>query len=116
MPKQENIRAENLLDLDGDRYFIDERGEYEVIFNVSRVAITKEIPHGLNYSLVLLNAKGDREVCFDNANAMSTGSGPGKKKSVQHDHKHLGKRTTPYDFKDAPTLLSDFWKEVDKRL
>ena len=116
MTKQDNIRAENLLDLDGDRYFIDERGEFEVIFNVSRVAITKEIPHGLSYSLVLLNAKGNREVCFDNAHAISTGSGPGKRKSVHHDHKHLGKRTTPYEFKDAPTLLSDFWKEVDKRL
>jgi hypothetical protein len=30
--------------------------------------------------------------------------------------KHIENRITPYVFKDALTLLQDFWKEVDKRI
>lgn len=79
----------------GDRYFIDGKGDLEVIFKASRVAKTPERPHGLKYSLVLLNAKGDRVVCFDNAHAVRGGSGPGKRNSEQFDHKHIGNRVTP---------------------
>ena len=64
--------------------------------------------------LVLLNAKGERVVCFDNAHSVPEGFGPAKKFPKQHDHKHIGSKITPYVFKDAFTLLQDFWKEVDK--
>jgi hypothetical protein len=74
------------------------------------------MPHGLKYTLMLLNAKGDRIVCFDNAHAVKKGSGSGKKRTKRFDHKHIGNRITPYYFKDAMTLLNDFWAEVDKRL
>jgi len=116
MVRKTDIRAESFLALNGDRFFIDDQGELEVIFKVSRVAVTPEIPHGLKYSLVLLNAKGDRVVCFDNAHAASQGSGPSKRRTEQYDHKHVGNRITPYEFKDASTLLRDFWQEVDKRI
>ena len=116
MVKQRDFGASNLLELNGDRFFIDDKGEFEVVFKVSRVAETLETPHGISYSLVLLDAKGKRVVCFDNAHATSSGSGPGKKRSAQYDHKHIGDRVTPYEFKDALTLLQDFWKEIDKRI
>jgi len=106
--------VENLLALDGDRYFLDDRGELEVIFRVSRIHVAPEVPHGLKYSLVLLNAKGERLVGFDNAHAVDEGSGPGKKRAERYDHKHVGSRVSPYEFKDAFTLLQDFWQEVDK--
>lgn len=105
-----------LLSLDGDRYFIDEEGEFEVIFKVTKAPVTPERPHGLGYSLVLLNANGERALCFDNAHAVSRGSGPGKKNSERYDHKHVGERVIPYEFKDAHTLIADFWNEVDKHL
>jgi len=62
--------------------YIDRRkcGDLEAIFKVISVAVTPGRPHGLKYTLMLLNAKGERVVCFDNAHALSQGSGPGKKK------------------------------------
>ena len=63
---------------------------------------------------MLLNAKGDRIICFDNAHAFSQGTGPGKKHLIFYDHKHIEKRVTPYIFIDAYTLVADFWAEVDK--
>ena len=35
------------------------------------------------------------------------------KKWAEHDHKHRFKTIRPYDYKDAASLLADFWKEVD---
>ena len=107
---------DTLLALNGERYFVDDKGDYEVLFTATRVAKTPSRPQGIKYSLVLLDAQGDRVVCFDNAHAATTGSGPGKKRSKRFDHKHIGNRITLYKFKDAYTLLEDFWKEVDKRI
>ncbi len=116
MTKKRDVGQENLLDLNGDRYFVDEKGEFEVVFKIKCVAVKPKTPHGLKYSLVLLNAKGERVVGFDNAHGTHHGSGPSKKRSAQNDHKHIGNRVTPYEFRDALTLLQDFWKEVDKRI
>ena len=114
MINKRNFCVDVLLVQDGDRYFVDAKGNLEVIIKVTRVAKTPRRPHGLKYSLVLLNTKGERLVCFDNAHAVSGGSGPGKKNSKQFDHIHIGNRVTPYEFKDANTLVMDFWHEVDK--
>ena len=102
--------------LNGDRYFVDEHGEFAVIFSVSRVAISQERPTGIKSSLVLLNANNERVVCFDNAQIVSKGSGPGKRRLRTFDHKHVGNRILPYEFKDALTLLQDFWEEVGRQI
>jgi len=113
---KKDFGIEKLLFLNGDRYFIDDKGELEAIFKVTSVAESPEIPHGIKYTLLLLNAKGERIVCFDNAHAVTMGSGPGKKRSKQYDHKHIGNRVVPYEFEDAFKLLKDFWDEVDKQV
>ena len=79
MTKGKGTGVDSLLSLNGDRYFVDDQGHFEAIFKVIGIAATPERPHGLNYSLVLLNAQGERVVCFDNAHAVSKGSRPGKK-------------------------------------
>ena len=114
MTKKTDFGVDSFLALNGDRYFVDDKGSLEVIFKVTRVAVTPGRPHGLKYVLMLLNAKGERVVCFDNAHAVSQGSGPGMKHSKRYDHKHTGNKVTPYEFKDAHTLVVDFWDEVDK--
>ena len=43
--------VEGLLALDGDRYFIDDNGVFEVVFKVRRCTETLERPHGLKYSI-----------------------------------------------------------------
>lgn len=111
---KDKLGIDGLLALNGDRYFIDDKGDYEVIFRTTRVAVTPGRPHGLKYSLMLLNAHGERVICFDNAHAVKHGSGPGRKHSKHYDHKHVGNKITPYSYKDAYTLLAEFWNEVDK--
>jgi len=52
MSKTKDTGLEVLLALNGDRYFVDERGEFEAIFNVNRVAKSPQRPSGISYSLV----------------------------------------------------------------
>ena len=116
MAKKKAFGLDSLLALNGDRYFIDDKGEFEAIFKVINVSESPEVPHGIKYTLLLLNSKGERVICFDNAHSVNQGSGPGKKRSKQNDHKHIGDRIFPYEFKDAFGLLKDFWNEVDKQI
>jgi hypothetical protein len=55
--------------------------------------------HRFKYRLVYIR-DGRRVVGYDN----ERGKG---------DHRHLGAAETPYRFVDIPTLLQDFWKDVE---
>jgi hypothetical protein len=105
-----------LLDLDGQVFVVDIKGQYWVRFSVQGVASTPDRPHGLNYSLTLHGPDGDRLVGFDNAHAVRESRGPGGKSRGPLDHRHRMGSVRPYRFKDAATLLEDFWGEVDKVL
>jgi hypothetical protein len=65
-------------------------------------------PHGLNYSLTLHGPNGERLAGFDNAHSV-------KDKQSRHafNHRHRLKTARPYEYKDAATLLADFWTLVD---
>jgi len=104
------------MDLDGQVFVVDGKGQYWVRFSVSRVASSAERPHGLNYSLTLHGPGGQRLVGFDNAHSVRESHGPGGKSRGPLDHKHRMETVRPYRFKDAATLLVDFWTEVDKLL
>ncbi|MGD0497805.1 MAG: DUF6516 family protein [Bryobacteraceae bacterium] len=108
--------AEVLLDLDGQVFVVDAKGQYWVRFSVSRVVSSPERLHGLNYSLTLHGPCGDRLVGFDNAHSVRESRGPGGKSRGSLDHKHRMDTVRPYRFKDAATLVEDFWAEVDKVL
>lgn len=56
-----------LLDLDGQVLVVDPEGGHWVRFVVTRVAVSPEKPHGLDYSLTLHGPDGERLVGFDNA-------------------------------------------------
>ncbi|MFC0012777.1 toxin-antitoxin system TumE family protein [Devosia nitrariae] len=100
-----------LVELHGQRLFIDD--EHWVKFIVVRVEVTPERPHGLSYSLTLHDGSGERLVGFDNAHAVSDVKGPSGKGKRKFDHKHRLRTIRPYDYRDAATLLQDFWAEVD---
>ena len=108
--------AEALLDLDGQVFVVGAKGGYWVRFSVDRVASTPERPHGLKYSLTLHGPHGSRLIAFDNAHAVRGSRGPGGKSRGPLDHKHRLETVRPYRFKDATTLVEDFWAEVDKLL
>ena len=107
---------ENLLDLDGDIYVIDETAGYWVKFAVRRVTPTPERPHGVEYSLTMHDSSNRRLVGFDNAHPV-----PGAKRSQRgvgraYDHWHRLGTARPYPYENAAKLVSDFWEAVDKVL
>jgi hypothetical protein len=97
-----------LLDLDGLTLVVDPEGGHWVRFVVTRVPATAEKPHGLDYSLTLHGRNGERLVGFDNAHPMEK-----QKRGDPQDHRHRIRTMKPYDYRDAATLLADFWREVD---
>lgn len=114
MSKRKPDRSlDTLLELDGQIMVVDSTGKHWVKFIVKKVAPSPERPHGLSYSLTLHDETGTRLVGFDNAHPVSTGSGPGKRTSKQHDHKHRIRTVKAYEYTDAATLLTEFWAEVD---
>ena len=104
---------DTLLDLDGQVLVVDPVGKHWVKFIVRRVPPVPERPHGLRYSLTLHDDAGARLVGFDNAHVVQPASGPGGGRRSRRDHKHRFRSVRPYDYKDAATLLADFWTEVD---
>jgi hypothetical protein len=102
---------DTLLELDGVSYVVD--GPFWVMFEVRAVPATPEKPHGLDYSFSLHDSAGQRLLGFDNAHAVREGSGPGARTRIEYDHLHKGERVRFYDYKDAVTLLTDFWTEAE---
>jgi Family of unknown function (DUF6516) len=103
-----------LLDLDGESFAASGRGDYVVKFAVKRVPPSPERPHGLKYSLTLHDASGSRLVGFDNAHAAPVRKGQASR--VMMDHRHRMQTIRPYGYRDAVTLLEDFWAEVNSVL
>jgi len=102
------------LDLDGQVFVVDPKGEYWVRFVVRRVEPSPERPHGLNYSLSLHGPGGARLAGFDNAHAIRESRGPGGALRGPYDHRHRMGAVRRYRFRDAGTLIEDFWAEVDR--
>ena len=116
MDKAPDSSLDALLLLDGEVFFIDASGQHWVKFEVKRVEVSAERPHGLRYALTLHGANGERIVGSDNAHAITTGSGPGARKVAAFDHKHRLRAIRPYEYRDAASLLEDFWKAVESAL
>ena len=99
---------DTLLELDGQVLVVDPSGSYWVRFVVTRVPVSSEKPHGLDYSLTLHGPDGVRLVGFDNAHPVGR-----SRRGEPQDHRHRLRSIRPYDYRDAATLLGDFWAEVD---
>ncbi|HEY1904282.1 MAG TPA: DUF6516 family protein [Terracidiphilus sp.] len=99
---------DTLLDLDGLTLVVDPAGGHWVRFVVTRVPATAEKPHGLDYSLTLHGRNGERLVGFDNAHRVEK-----QKRGGPQDHRHRMRTVRAYEYRDAGTLLADFWTEVD---
>ena len=75
---------------------------------VTRVPASPEKPHGIDYSLTLQGPEGERLVGFDNAHPVEP-----KKRGEPLDHRHRLRSIRPYEYRDAATLLADFWTMAD---
>ena len=114
-PPQRDPALDTLLDLDGDTLFVDDAGHW-VQFVVVRTDVTPARPHGLSYSLTLHAPDGSRLVGFDNAHAVRKRKGPGGRTRTEMDHRHRLRTIRTYEYRDAASLLEDFWREVDSVL
>jgi hypothetical protein len=114
--KSDEHTLEFLLAFDGriHRYL----GGYWLKFEIGRVSVTADRPHGLRYSLTLHGPDNRRLVGFDNAHAVPLKKRRGKARSAVADHWHRieGDPGRPYVFKDAATLIDDFFNEVERVL
>ncbi len=97
-----------LLDLDGQVLVVDPEGGHWVRFVVTRVPVSPEKPHGIDYSLTLHGPDGERLVGFDNAHPVAR-----QKRGEPQDHRHRLRSIRPYEYRDAATLVADFWATVD---
>lgn len=108
MNKLSDPSLDLLLELDGQMLVVDPEGNYWVRFTVTRVAVTPDKPHGLDYSLTLHAQDGERLVGFDNAHRVES-----QRRGEPQDHRHRLRTVKPYEYLDAATLLADFWATVD---
>jgi Family of unknown function (DUF6516) len=106
VPRDPTLDA--LLDLDGQVFVVDPEGGHWVKFVVTRVPVSPEKPHGIDYSLRLHGPDGERLVGFHNAHPVAL-----RKGSAAQDHRHRLRSIKAYEYRDAATLLADFWETVD---
>jgi hypothetical protein len=108
---------QTLIDLDGQ--IIDQGGGYWVKIQAWEVPVSRDIPHGIRYSLTLHEPYGNRILGFDNSHGIKPPKKfkySGIRLPFDHKHRHSSDKGVPYEFKDAHQLLSDFFEEVDRIL
>lgn len=103
---------EFLLAFDGRVHHFE--GGYWIKFGIKRVEVTAERPHGLSYSFTLHAPDGKRLLGFDNAHGVPALGSRSKQRPTATDHWHRRENDPgrPYAFKNADTLLQDFFREV----
>jgi hypothetical protein len=113
---EEDKTIGNLLELNGERFVIDEKLGLWVKFEVKLLESTSHRPHGIRYSLTLHDRSNNRILGFDNAHAIEHGgkTNVAPRRVYDHWHNHENNPGMPYDFINAGKLLEDFWLEVDK--
>ncbi len=107
---------EFLLAFDGRVHHLEEG--YWLKFEIKRVTATGERPHGLSYSFTLHAPDGTRLVGFDNAHGVPAQGSPFKRPETASDHWHRTETDPgrPYRFKNAETLIDDFFDDVERVL
>lgn len=115
---QKDKTIDNLLELNGVRYVIEEHLGLWVKFEAKRVDKTKDRPHGVRYALTLHNRFNERIMGFDNAHAIEYGKKTNVASNKTYDHWHRDDSDSgrPYTYENAGKLIEDFWKAVERVL
>ena len=93
-------------------------GGYWLKFEIRKVEASDGKPHGLDYSFTLHGPDNRRLIGFDNAHSVPAKGARFKKrpKAMDQWHRTDTDKGRPYAFKDAETLLDDFFDEVERVL
>ncbi len=102
---------DRLFDLDG--FIAEVGGGLWVKIVAQRVPSDVDRPHGVSYTLTLHDATGRRVFGIDNSHVVRLTRGPAGRSSAARDHLHRGESVRPYAYRDADTLMDDFWREVE---
>ena len=102
---------ERLLDLDG--FLAEIGGGFWVKVVAQRVPPDEHRPSGVSYTLTLHDSAGRRVFGIDNAHVVRLTRGPAGGSSTARDHLHRGESVRVYLYRDAETLMDDFWREVE---
>lgn len=102
---------DRLLDLDG--FLAEVGGGFWVKIVARRVPPDANRPHGVSYTLTLHDQGGRRVFGIDNAHLVRLTRGPAGRSSAARDHAHRGESVRRYAYRDADTLIDDFWREVE---
>ena len=70
-------------------------------------------PHRVSYTLTLHDPAGRQVFGIDNAHLVLLTRGPARRSSALRDHLHQGESVRPNDYREADTLMDDFWREVE---
>lgn len=102
---------ERLLEIDG--FLAEIGGGFWVKIVAQRVPPDVNRPHGVSYSLRLHEPGGRRVFGIDNAHPRRVTRGPSGRSSSAQGHLHRDDSVRPYAYRDADSLLEDFWREVN---
>ena len=80
-----------LVDLDGQVLVVEPAGSHWVKFVVTRVPVSAEKPHGIDYSLTLHGRDSERLVGFDNTHPVR-----GQGRGDPQDHRQRLRTVRPY--------------------
>ena len=91
---------------------------YWIKFEIVHVEPTKTRPHGLSYSFTLHEPDGTRLLGFDNAHGVRAAGSRFRRPPEASDHWHRTENDPgrSYDYKNADSLLQDFFREVRRIL
>jgi hypothetical protein len=117
MPKKSGEHTLEFL-LSFNRHVHRYAGGYWLKFEITMVEANDGKPHGLDYSFTLHGPDNRRLIGFDNAHSVPARGARFKKRTKAMDHWHRTETDEgrPYVFKDAETLLDDFFDEVERVL
>lgn len=102
---------DRLLDLDS--FLAEVGGGFWVKILARRVPPDDNRPHGVSYTLTLHDRSGQRVFGIDNAHPVRLTRGPASRSSTVCDHVHRGELVRRYSYRDADSLVDDFWREVE---
>lgn len=108
MTDESDYELEALLSLDGHEFTFAEG--YVVKYEVRRVRITKDRPHGIKYTLTLHDPEMKRIYGIDNAHRV------GRQAEFDHRHVHRSRKVIAYKYRGPVRLLDDFLQEVERIL
>ncbi|MBC7634898.1 MAG: hypothetical protein H7251_04775 [Acetobacteraceae bacterium] len=95
---------DSLLGLNGQTYVVDAAAGLAVRFCVAAVPVSDTNPHGIDYQMALFGRGNVKLVGFENTQQM---------RKDAFDHIQRLRTVRAYAYRDAATLVEDFWDEVD---